>query len=332
MKVFCEECRDYVGYTIKENDKIKDIKGKAIKYKEKLAYCSECNSELFVSDIRDENLIALDVAYRLTEDLITIDEIKSILEKYNIGKRPLSILLGWGETTLTRFVSGDIPSKIYSDILKIVKDSPEYLLEILINNKEKLTKLAYEKCFDAINQEIANAQICFVSSKIESVANYIINESIEITPLALQKLLYFSQSFHKVFLDTFLFDDDCEAWAHGPVYKEIYFKYKYYGYNPIDDDVNRFSCFDLSDNELEIIDSVISSFGCYSGKVLENMTHIEAPWKDTRLGMSDTKPSNEIISKKHIEDYFNLVKKKYNMLNIADIKDYSRDLFEKVSH
>lgn len=118
MKAFCEECRDYVDYTIKENDKIKDVKGKGIEFKEKLAYCSECKSELFVSEIRDENLIALDLAYRAIEDLITVDEIGSMLEKYNIGKRPLSILLGWGETTLTRFVSGDIPSKTYSDTLK----------------------------------------------------------------------------------------------------------------------------------------------------------------------------------------------------------------------
>lgn len=96
--------------------------------------------------------------------------------------------------------------------------------------------------------------------------------------------------------------------------------------------IDRFSCFDLSDAELEIIDSVISSFGCYSGKVLENMTHIETPWKDTRLGMSDTEPSNKIISKNLIENYFNQVQKKYSMLNVADIKDYSRDLFEKTSH
>lgn len=78
-----------------------------------------------------------------------------------------------------------------------------------------------------------------MSSKIESIANYIINKSMEITPLALQKLLYFSQSFHKVFLDIFLFDDDCEAWVHGPVYNDIYFKYKDHGYNPIEDGVDR---------------------------------------------------------------------------------------------
>lgn len=332
MKAFCEECRDYVNYIIKENYKIKNVKGKEIKYKEKSAYCNECKSELFVSDIRDENLRSLDLAYRNIEGLITVDEIVSILDMYNIGKRPLSILLGWGETTLTRFANGDIPSKTYSDTLKKIKDSPKYLLEILTNNKEKLTEHAYNKCFEAINQKISSTHVCFVNSKIESVANYIINKSIEITPLALQKLLYFSQSFHKVFFDTFLFDDDCEAWAHGPVYKEIYFKYKYYGYNPIDDDVNKFSCFDLSDNELEIIDSVINSFGCYSGKILENMTHLEVPWKKTRLGLSYTEPSNKIINKKLIEDYFKLVQNKYDMLNIADIKDYSKDLFDKISH
>ncbi len=332
MKAFCEECRDYVEYSIKEDDKIKDFKGKIIEYKAKIAYCSECKSELFVSEIRDENLISLDLAYRIFEGLITANEITGILEKYNIGKRPLSLLLGWGETTLTRYVNGDIPSKAYSEILGKINESPEYLLEILNKNKDKVTEIAYQKCLEAINLKIDSSSFCSINSKIESVANYIINKSLEITPLALQKILYFSQSFYKVFEGEFLFDDDCEAWVHGPVYRDVYFKYRDHGYNPIEDDVDRFNCFDLSDFELEIIDSVINNFGCYSGKILENMTHIELPWKETRVGLGDGEPSNRIINKSLMESYFNKVQKKYDMLSIVDIKDYSRDLFEKISN
>ena len=42
---------------------------------------------------------------------------KDILRKYKIGKKPLSKLLGWGEVTITRYINGDIPSKLYSDEL-----------------------------------------------------------------------------------------------------------------------------------------------------------------------------------------------------------------------
>jgi len=332
VKAFCEECRDNVDYTCKESTKVKSLKGKDIEFKVKVAYCSECDSEMFVSELRDMNLLSLDLAYRNLEDLITKNEILEILEKYNIGKRPLSILLDWGETTLTRFVNGDIPTKVYSETLRGIKNSPEDFLKILNKNKSKVTETAYRKCLEAISSGITSTSTCSANRKIESVANYIISKSAEITPLALQKLLYFSQSFYRTFIGEFLFNDDCEAWVHGPVYRDIYFKYKDHGYNPIDENLERFSCFDLTEKELEIIDVIISNFGCYSGKVLEKMTHTEPPWEESRLGLDENESSDKLIDKALIEKYFSLVHKKYDMLCIPDIRDYSRDLFDKVNH
>jgi len=319
-------------YRIEERDRIKEMKNKAINFKEKIAYCSECGNEFFVSELRDENLGAIDRAYREAEGLIGLPEIVGILEKYEMGKRPMSLLLGWGETTLTRFVNGDIPSKTYSDILKKFNESPEAFLELLITSKHKITETAFKKSFDATNSELGKAKICSGNGKIESACKYVINRSIEITPLALQKLLYFAQAFHKTFAGVFLFEEDCEAWVHGPVYRDIYFKYKNHGYNPIEDGQDRFECFDLSESEREVIDAVINYFGCYSGKILETMTHIEPPWKETRAGLADEETSDRIIRKDLIERYYGQVYIKFNMLNVADIKDYSEDLFEKIRH
>ena len=85
-----------------------------------------------------------------------------------------------------------------------------------------------------------------------------------------------------------MFNEDCEAWVHGPVYREIYFKYKDHGYNPIDDNQKQFECFDLSDSEKEVIDAVINYFGCYSGKILEKMTHATTPWKESKRQIAHT--------------------------------------------
>lgn len=82
-------------------------------------------------------------AYRKEPDTIYIEEIQQILEKYSIGKRPLSLLLGWGETTLTRFLDGDVPSKAYWFIKKINIDKD--FLEVLTRNKEKISDIAYRK-------------------------------------------------------------------------------------------------------------------------------------------------------------------------------------------
>ena len=166
--------------------------------------------------------------------------------------------------------------------------------------------------------------------KIDSVIKYLLKELGEVTPLALQKLLYYSQGFYKTFYDEFLFEDECEAWVHGPVYKDIYFKYRDFGYNPIEDEKLVFENINLTEAEEELLDSIIDNFGCYSAKTLEKMTHSERPWRLTRKNLKPEQKSNKIISKDLIAKYFEDVNEKYEMLNVEDINDYSEQLFIKI--
>ena len=327
---FCSTCRDEVEVEIKDVKKTKIIKGVEIKYDYKEVYCKDCGTELIVNEIRDENLIKMNEAYRKETDTIYIEEIQQILEKYSIGKRPLSLLLGWGETTLTRFLDGDVPSKAYSDLLKKINIDKDFFLEVLTRNKEKISDIAYRKSFEKIETMSIWNKSCDKLSKIESVANYIIEKSSEITPLALQKLIYYSQSFFRVFFKKFMFENNCQAWIHGPVYPDIYQKYKKHGYNPIDEKSDTLSGYDLSEKEIEVINSVLNNFGCYSGKILEKMTHVEMPWLETRGDLRKEEFSSNDISKELIVEYFEGIKTKYNMKNVADIKDYSSHLFEDV--
>jgi putative zinc finger/helix-turn-helix YgiT family protein len=330
MKGFCEKCHEMVEYSIKEVKKEKNIKGKNIKYIGKEAYCNECGSEIFVPEIRDYNLAMLDKAYREKEGLISVAEIELILKKYDVGKRPLSLLLGWGEGTLTRYLDGDIPSKQYSDILKRLLSDSNYMKEILEQNKDKITDLAYRRISNALEKNEIAVETIEPEDKIDYVVKYLLTNSLDITPLALQKLLYYAQGFYKAFTGEFLFHNNCEAWVHGPVYRSIYYKYKDYGYNPIEEKNYNYGEIKLTAVEKELLDSIIRNFGCYSGKVLEKMTHVEEPWRATRKGLSDNEGSDRIIAKELIAKYFNEIKSKYDMLNISDIRDYSTDLFSKI--
>jgi len=276
----------------------------------------------------------LDNAFREQEKLISVSDIESILKKYNIGKRPLSLLLGWGEGTVTRYLNGNIPTKQYSDTFKRILVDANYMAQILEQNKNQITAHAYNLCKQALEKiDHEAAQKIFKlenESKIDSVVKYLLIHCAEITPLALQKLLYYAQAFYKVFNGEYLFKDDCEAWVHGPVYRNIYYKYKDHGYNPIEKNITEYGCIELTEPEGEILDSIITNFGCYSGKVLERMTHIEIPWRSTRKGLGVHEGSDRIIDKELLADYFSEIKSKYNMLNISDIKDYSMDLFRKL--
>lgn len=329
MLAFCEDCHNMVEYTVTEEEKTKKIKGKKVFYIGKEAYCKECGSNIFVQNVRDYNLKKLDESYRKSENIILLSNIKKIVDKYNVGKRPLSKLLGWGESTLTRYLNGDIPSKNYSNTLKEVLTDPTYMNKLLEQNKNRVSDHAYKLCKKSIEEITATVEP-ETEDKIDSAVKYILKRSSDITPLALQKLLYYTQSFYNVFYDEFLFAEDCEAWVHGPVYREIYYKYKKFGYDPIKDQNINFEEINLNKPEKEILDSIINNFGRYSGKVLEEMTHKEKPWFITRKGLKDDESCNRIIRKELIADYFDKIKSKYNILSVSDIKDYSVGHFKKI--
>lgn len=84
---------------------------------------------------------------------------------------------------------------------------------------------------------------------IFDVANYFlsklnIDEGSSITPLKLQKLVYYAKAWSLVWDDDELFNEPIEAWAHGPANLELYNEYKDYGWRsiePVNIDTNIFS-------------------------------------------------------------------------------------------
>ena len=57
----------------------------------------------------------------------------------------------------------------------------------------------------------------------------------EVTPLMLQKMLYFVQGVSYAVIERPMFYENCQAWIHGPVYPEVYEMFRDFKYNPIED-------------------------------------------------------------------------------------------------
>ena len=327
-KTFCEECRNDVEYTTASVPMTGTIKGKAYHYTGTEARCADCGNLVFVPEISDDNLRSLYNVFREENGIVSLDVICAIPEKYDIGKRPLSLLLGWGELTFSRYCDGDIPTRQYSDILQRIYNEPQFYSELLEANKTNLkSQRTYEKTRRAVDALLSVGVPS--NSKINTVIQYLLYQCEDITPLALQKALYYIQGFHFAFYRTFLFSEDCQAWTHGPVYRDIYFRYRDYRFDPIEK-TTTFDTSVFSASEKAICDSVINNLCCYSGKILERFTHNEAPWLTTRGDLPDSAPSDRIIEKSVIGAYFDAVKAKYNMVNPRDIKDYAQDMFHQI--
>jgi uncharacterized phage-associated protein len=164
-----------------------------------------------------------------------------------------------------------------------------------------------------------------VSEKMLITISYIFEKTGEITPLALQKILYYIQGIFMVNYGRPLFSEECQAWVHGPVYEKVYDMFKGFKYNPIED--KRFVIFRdrfqmLTDEEKKVIDMVLNSFGMYSGKTLERITHKEAPWADAYDDDNVCGYTNEPITKDAIRDYFKSVSHEFDLKSEEGLKKY----------
>jgi uncharacterized phage-associated protein len=116
------------------------------------------------------------------------------------------------------------------------------------------------------------------------VANYFLSranegEESDVSNLKLQKLIYYAQAFHLAIFDKPFFDEDFEAWTHGPVCPVIYRQYKQFGSSPIKVD-SEINLDQFSQDQLDLLEEIYDVFGQFSAWKLRNMTHEETPWKE----------------------------------------------------
>lgn len=328
---FCVECRKETEYFLQKKDIVKIIRDKKYTFGITVAICTECGEKMSIPGLIDKNTLEIDEQYRTAEGLISIDDIEKIMKIYRIGKAPLSLALGFGEVTIPRYLEGQIPSKDYSDTVKMALSSPAYMKQKLMENREKLTETAYKKAMAAADS-IEN--LFLVSEKMLSVIAYVFEKLEEVTPLMLQKLLYFIQGIYSALYGKPIFMEDCRAWIHGPVYPEVYDLFKNFKYNPIDD--ARFALLEgteaaLTDDERRVIDLVVNTFGMYGGKVLEKITHNEKPWMEARKGYGDSIPSSELLPKEKIMKYYISVNQKYGIGSENGLRKYIHDILNNIS-
>ena len=322
---FCIECREETPYRIQRVLSKECIRDKEYVFEVSEAICEKCGGSVNVHGLIDSNVQEIDRQYRLQEGIVSIKDICNLMELYKIGKAPLSLALGFGEITITRYLAGQVPSKEYSDVIQKALESPIFMMKKLDENRKKMGVTAYKKAMNAAKEL---TPLFSLSEKMILTISYIFKTAEEITPLALQKILYYIQGIYMVRFDEGLFDEECQAWAHGPVYKEVYDVFKNFKYSPIEDTrfamlQNRF--YELSEDEKQVIDLIVNSFGMYSGKTLERITHEEDPWKDARVACLPGERSNVMISKESIKQYFFKLSKKYEINSVCGVRAYIND-------
>lgn len=325
---YCIGCGCERPYTVTSSREEYEVRGVKFSAVIMFACCKECGELIYVPEINDENVRSRESEYRKAAKLITVDEIKGILKKYDIGAGPLAKVLGLGDVTVNRYLEGQLPSKANSDLLLRIRASHRTMEKYLEDGKDRITPLAYQKCRFAVDK----LKELHGTGKIELVTRYILCNEIDITPLALQKLLYYVQAFFYAIFGEVLFPDDCQAWVYGPVFPDVYYRYRDYGYDPANNpsDVFENDFEELTVKEISLLDAVIDSFGKCSGSILSIITHNEIPWIEARGNLQPSDRSVTIIDRNTINRYFKWVVEQYQIINPCDIEKYCEAMRNQV--
>jgi uncharacterized phage-associated protein len=116
---------------------------------------------------------------------------------------------------------------------------------------------------------------------VNQVANFFLTKE-AMTHKKLQKLTYYAYSWFLALEDRRLFENQFEAWIHGPVCTELYAKYRNFGWQ----DIPKIESHEIENKSvLEVIENVYESYGHLDGDQLEYLTHQEEPWVEARNGI-----------------------------------------------
>jgi uncharacterized phage-associated protein len=137
--------------------------------------------------------------------------------------------------------------------------------------------------------------------RVFDVAAYILKKKETMTTMKLQKLIYYSQAWSLVWDEKPLFEEKIEAWANGPVVRNL-FDYHRGMYEISEMPIGNPRL--LDQNQQETVDAVLEYYGHRSAQWLIDLSHMEDPWIHARKGLPALERGNRVIPLDVMADYY----------------------------
>ena len=321
MKVYCPYCKKEVEYKIEKRE-LKEFRGIEVNTFENVAICNECNQDLYVNKIEDENNERIYKIYREKANIIKAEDIVKLREKYDISQRELTAILGLGKMTINRYERGGLPTKSQSDYIKLLIENEDKFIEKVKEAYENnnITEKTYKKIVaegqeenigkkrvqenirrylkEVLNRkpDIYNGYKSLDLEKIENIISYIASKVKNLTITSLNKYLWYIDmlSFNKRAVAITGLTYQNQKFGPTIVYK------KYDELSLLDDKYQRedietengnttkiisnenFNLDKINDSEKEIIDTIIKLLKNKKVTDISEMSHREDGWKKTK--------------------------------------------------
>ena len=146
-----------------------------------------------------------------------------------------------------------------------------------------------------------------MSEKIHSIFDithyFLSKKKGELTHLQLHKLSYFTQGYSLAFISQPIFEENIEAWEHGPVIREAYDRYRQFGSDMINEKIKS-SKSKFSDWQILLMDRILDVYGNRHGFQLSEITHSTgSPW-DTVYNEWNQRSGHAVIPHSLLKDYY----------------------------
>ena len=157
---------------------------------------------------------------------ITREELKDMLQKYNIGKKPLSKLLGWGETTILLYLREDeeeLPDNEYTRRLKNLYTHTTGFLSLLNMGQNRISSVAKRRSIEAIRNLFPKSPIFDAAEYVTNIHGKTLEEygTESMSQLRLQTVLFWSQVVSLCLYNEPIFEDDYAPGRNGMPYRAI---------------------------------------------------------------------------------------------------------------
>lgn len=321
MKVYCPYCKKEVEYRIEKRE-LKEFKGIEINTYENVAVCKECNEDLYVNEIENENNERIYELYRNKIDIIKPQDIINLREKYGISQRELTAILGFGKMTINRYERGGVPTKSQSDYIKVLIENEKEFIKKSKEAYEKnnISQKTYEKIVSKdLNDEVSKDDIqdlyrkyinnvlnrkpdiyngykVFNLELVENIISYIASKVKNLTITSVNKYLWFIDmlSFNQrgISITGITYQNQ----QFGPTiidqkYKEISLLDDKYTRTDYEDETGtktyitsnkNYDLSKLNDSEIDIINTIIKLLKDKNVTDISEMSHKEEGWKKTK--------------------------------------------------
>lgn len=129
---FCPNCNAEEVLERSSRTEVFDVKGQRIDVEVTILVCQKCHTDFYPADFDPNDLAFRE--YRKKLGWTQPDEIVQVRKRWGLTQNEFANLLGWGVATLSRYENGALQSESHESVLKLLKNDPLNLIQLLQDN------------------------------------------------------------------------------------------------------------------------------------------------------------------------------------------------------